>query len=137
MRDMPADTVKTYKAIKADIPDPVTITKTEYIFVPINDTVRVKDTLYLYLPRESKTYQTKDYRAVVSGYKPSLDSLTLRIPTTTITKTLTTCVNPYSRWGLSLSVGASLSADGKIRPALTAGLSYNLVRFRKPKSYCR
>lgn len=50
-----------------------TVTKKEYF--PVTDTLRIKDTVYLPLPRVRKVYADSNYRAVVSGVLPSLDSI--------------------------------------------------------------
>jgi hypothetical protein len=42
------------------------------IFVVVRDTVRLKDTLYLNLPLEKRTYKRDDFYAEVTGYDPRL-----------------------------------------------------------------
>lgn len=37
----------------------------------------IKDTVYINIPIQRKTYQTDDYRAVISGYRPNLDTMTI------------------------------------------------------------
>jgi hypothetical protein len=78
---------------------------TDTIRVVVTDTVRVHDTLYLSLPRERKVYLDTSYRAVVSGYMPSLDSMTVYQRTVTVTKI--NSVASRKRWsvGIGPSVG--------------------------------
>lgn len=35
----------------------------------------IKDTVYINIPIQRKTYNTDDYRAVISGYRPNLDTM--------------------------------------------------------------
>ncbi len=101
------------------------------IYVPIGDTLRLRDTLYQILPRTQK-YYAKDslYRVWVSGYQPKLDSLYLFPKTTTSTITNTIRVNP-SRWSIGLSVGygLSLSTPIKFTPYIGASLNYSIIQF--------
>lgn len=64
--------------------------RTEYIKVPVTDTLATKevDTLYVPVPIEQKTYKDSLYTAYVSGYKPSLDSLRILLPKTYYTNTI-------------------------------------------------
>ena len=72
------------------------------------------------------------YRAVVSGYRPSLDSLLIFSKTTTITVTNTVpeyVPAPRRRWSLGITAGPSIvvTPTGEVRGGLGAslGLSYN------------
>lgn len=75
-----------------EIPSPPV---TEYIKIPYgipvpvkeSDTVRVHDTLYMYLDKEVKEYRDSNFFARVSGYQPSLDFIEIYPKTTIITKT--------------------------------------------------
>ena len=98
----------------------------------IHDTVRTyfttvyHDTVQVDVPIERRVYAEDSlYRAVVSGWHPSLDSLTIYPTTTTITikeKVET------SRWSLGVTAGPSvlLMPHGEIKGGfgLTAGISY-------------
>ena len=57
--------------------EPIFLTK--YVdrveLVPVTDTIRRTDTLYMAVEIERKTYQGDDYRAVVSGFRPSLEEI--------------------------------------------------------------
>lgn len=70
------------------IAKPVAVTKVrkDTILVYVTDTVRMKDTLFIALPMEAKTYKGEDYYAEVSGYKPSLDVLQIYPKTEYITE---------------------------------------------------
>lgn len=100
----------------------------------IRDTVRAyfttvrHDTVLAAVPIERRVYAEDSlYRAVVSGWRPSLDSLTLYPKTTTITIREREVV-PRSRWSVGATVGPSVlaSPSGKVHAGIgvTAGVSY-------------
>ena len=70
------DTLVRVDTLHHPYPVPVEVRVVDSILVPVpvpGDT----DTLYVPVPREQKVYQDPDstYRAVVSGYLPSLDTI--------------------------------------------------------------
>lgn len=87
------------------IEKPVLVEKrvTDTMYYAVHDTTRVKDTLYVALPREEKTYKGEDYLARVSGYMPSLDYIETYPKTTIITNTQSVT----KRNTLSLGIEAS------------------------------
>lgn len=66
------------------------------------------------LPRTSKVYKTEDYRAVVSGFRPALDSMEVYRKTIMTKETVTKLQQP--RWSLTGGVGAGYSTDGRVVP---------------------
>lgn len=122
--------IKT-NTVTVEKPRPYEVRVTDTIRVAVPDTVRVHDTLYLSLPREQKVYRDSSYRAVVSGYMPSLDSMTVYQRTVTVTKT--SFVPSRKRWtvGIGPSVGlgwvSPIGKEGGIGTYLGVGatLSYN------------
>ena len=60
---------------------------TDTMFVAVVDTIRQRDTLYMPLVFETKTYKGEDYLAKVSGYNPSLYYIEVYPKTVTITQT--------------------------------------------------
>lgn len=91
--------------VTVEKPRPYEVRVTDTIRVAVRDTVRVHDTLFVSLPRERKVYQDSSYRAVVSGYMSSLDSMTVYRRTVTVTKI--NFVASRKRWsvGIGPSVG--------------------------------
>ena len=79
----------TYVTDTHTIEKPVPVSKVvkDTIPVVVRDTIRIKDTLYITLPRETKTYKGEDYFAEISGYKPSLDRIEVYPKTEIITET--------------------------------------------------
>lgn len=94
--------------------------------------VSVPDSAFVDVPIERKVYQEDSvYRAVVSGYRPSLDSLLIFSKTTTITVTNTVpeyVPAPRRRWSFGITAGPSVLAtpSGRVHAGVgvTAGLQY-------------
>lgn len=93
------------------------------MWVAVRDTIRQNDTLYVTLPREVKEYADTNYRAVISGYIPRLESI--EVYPTTIYKTETKNINGKFGLGVQLGVGYC----GEIKPYIGIGISYNLFTF--------
>ena len=83
------------------------------------------DTAAVTIPieRERKTYETEDYRAVVSGIMPSLDEMAVFPKTVQITTTNTV----KKRWTAAVTAGPGMVYDGKVHfgVGVVVGLSYN------------
>ena len=92
----------------------------------IVDTTQVQ----VQIPITQKVYRDSSYTAYVSGFEPSLDSLTIHIPhrVTTITNTSR---HKQSRWsvGLQVGYGISLSPTPKYSPYIGIGVQYSLFKF--------
>ena len=88
------------------IEKPVLVEKrvTDTMYYAVHDTTRVKDTLYVALPREEKTYQGEDYLARISGFQPSLDYIETYPKTTTITETITQSVTNRNALGVGFEM---------------------------------
>lgn len=78
----------------------------------------IKDTVYINIPIQRKTYQTDDYRAVISGYRPNLDTMTIYHKREII-------YEKNRRWGLGITAGYGLSKDG-FSPCLSMGVFYRI-----------
>lgn len=95
------------------IEKPVLVEKrvTDTMYYAVHDTTRVKDTLYVALPREEKTYQGEDYLARISGFQPSLDYIETYPKTTTITETITQSVTNRNALAIGLDMNYSSHPD--------------------------
>lgn len=120
------DTTVVYDTIVRDKPVPV---KT-YVYdtVVTHFTTIEHDTVAVEVPMERRVYEEDSlYHAVVSGWRPSLDTLVIWPKTTTVTITRTERI-PVPRWSIGATVGPSLIATpkGSLRAGfgVTAGLSY-------------
>lgn len=73
--------------------------------VPVTDTIRRTDTLYMAVEIERKTYQGDDYRAVVSGFRPSLEEIAVYPKTVYLQTEVTQPPAPASRRGPRAGIG--------------------------------
>ena len=123
--------------------DTVQVTKTDTIvrekpvFVAsyIHDTVRTyfttieKDTVLVDVPIERKVYAEDSlYHAVVSGWRPSLDTLIVWPKTTTITiREQVKTPAPRLSFGITAGPSALVTPNGKVYGGIGAslGLTYN------------
>ena len=84
------------------------------------------DTAAVIIPITSRTYSTPEFTATVSGYQPSLDSITIHAPRTIITN------NPPAvkskPWGIGIAAGIGTGRGG-ITPFIGITLQYSLIRF--------
>ena len=115
------DTLTVYDTIVRE--RPVSVEK--YIFR--TDTVRVvtveRDTVTAELPIERKVYQEDSlYRAVVTGYRASLDSLVVWPKTTTITIDRTVR-EPAPRWSFGATAGPAVLVAPSGRLHAGAGIA--------------
>lgn len=121
------DTVHVRDTVRDTIPQPLkeTLKCNDTVYLPIlidttTDRTVEDDSIPVLIPITSKEYKTDDYRAVVSGYKPSLDSMELYKD-----KEIITLIPSLKkkRWGLGLQAGYSYPGGWYVG----AGVSWNLV----------
>lgn len=97
---------------------------TVLLLVP-GDTVKVP----VLVPISRKVYEGEDYRAVVSGFRASLDTINIFRKTQTVTNTVVQRVEvpgKPKRWGIGVSAGYALTPQG-VKPYIGAGIQYNWV----------
>ena len=127
------DTVEIVKVdsfIKVDTvtkwyPKPVKIEIKDTIFIHSDSIEQSGDSILL--PRETKTYEDSTYRAVVSGFKPSLDTLMVFPKTTYIVTEKVREIEKKDRWNIGLQVGSGYGIFTK-QPDVYVGIGfqYNL-----------
>lgn len=130
------DTVVVRETLRVSTPLPIRhyVRETDTVRLTVTDTVTLRDTLWVILPREVREYRDTVYRAVVSGIRPSLDTLEVYGRTREVTRTVRVPVTDNRRWGIGLSAGVGASiANGMIvaTPYIGAGVTYTLVRVGK------
>lgn len=118
------DTIRVRDTIVDIVLMPVkeTLKRTDTVYLPILiDTTTYRtvegDSVPVLIPITSKEYKTDDYRAVVSGYKPSLDLMEVYRE-----KEIITLKPKPKRWGLGLQVGYGYPSGLYVG----GGVSYNL-----------
>lgn len=119
------DTVVRVDTVVMDHPVPVTVYKDKLVYVPVPDSILVEkhDTTYIALQFEKKEYADSTYRAVVSGFQPSLDWIEVYQRTVTIET-----VMPAKRrhFGFGVTVGPGAVWNGKLHGGFgaVAGVQY-------------
>ena len=109
-----------------------TISQVRMEYVPVCDTIRIQDTLFVPVPIETKVYEDSLYRAEVSGYRASLDRLEIYQQERIITQTIPVQVKERKRWGIGVQAGYGVSTpNGKpvLSPYIGIGVSYDLIRW--------
>lgn len=92
--------------------------------VPVTDTLRLRDTLFVYLDREQVVWQDSLSLVYASGILPQVDSVRHFVESRVITKEIP--VKSSSRWGLGVHAGMGAGKDG-LTPYIGVGLSYSLM----------
>lgn len=120
------DTIRVRDTIVDIVLMPVkeTLKRTDTVYLPIlidttTDRTVEGDSIPVLIPITSKEYKTDDYRAVVSGYNPSLDFMEVYRDNKIITLSP---LQKRKRWGLGLQAGYSYPGG----LYFGAGVSYNL-----------
>lgn len=126
------DTLTFHDTLFIDRPVPVYVSqiRTDTVRLAMVDsshTTLTRDSATVAVPITRKVYEDSTYRAVISGYKPNLDSLWIynTIREITITRTVK---KPPRHWGFAVTAGPSLlvtpRGDVKCGLGVTAGLTY-------------
>lgn len=91
----------------------------------------VRDTIEVEVPVTQKHYETENYQAWVSGYRPNLDSIEVYQREKIITETVTVTQKAKSKhWGIGFTGGYGYDFNTKTgAPFVGVGLSYNIFSF--------
>lgn len=105
-----ADTIRIRDTVRDSIPYPVIETVVQEIpeLFPVYITLdgdTIHEPVYIPVPITQKEYQTENYHAWVSGYKPSLDSVWV-YPEKIIIR------EKPKRWGIGVIVGYGIGRNG-------------------------
>lgn len=112
------DTIVAYK------PKYITKRVVDTAYVPVTDTIRMKDTLFLVLPREQVVWEDSLARVYASGINPQVDSV-FHYRTEKVINHIVP-VKVQSRWGLGVQGGVGFGKDG-VTPYVGVGVSYNIL----------
>lgn len=126
------DTLVVRDTIVQEKPVYRTISQVRTEYIPVCDTIRIQDTLFVPVPIETKVYEDSLYRAEVSGYRASLDRLEIYQQERIITHTIPVQVKERKRWGIGVQAGYGVSTpNGKpvLSPYIGIGVSYDLIRW--------
>ena len=90
------------------IEKPILIERTvkDSLLVAVHDTIVIRDSVFVPIPIETKTYKGEDYFAEISGYKANLDRIEVYPKTKVISKMETTTQKVAKRNGLTIGIDA-------------------------------
>lgn len=88
--------------------------------------LKTQDSVMVQIPITQRVYETDRYRAVVSGYQPSLDDLLIYQSSQVVR-----IKDKPKRWGIGVQVGYGMTVKGtpQFAPYIGVGVSYNLFTF--------
>ena len=114
------DTITRYR--------PIYVARTVYDTVVTHFTTVEHDTVAVEVPMERRVYEEDSlYRAVLSGWRPSLDTLVIWPKTTTITIHEREVV-PRSKWSFGVAIGPSVLSTPKGQVHAGLGATIGLQR---------
>jgi hypothetical protein len=99
------DSVVVRDTIREYYPLEIKTERVDTMLVVVRDTVRIKDTLYMNLPMQRRTYKRDDFYAEVTGYNPRLTYIEVYPKTVYVTETLD---KGPKRWQFSLDLGVDM-----------------------------
>lgn len=108
------------------VTEPIYLTKriVDSIPYPVTDTLRMRDTLYVFLEREQIRWEDSLAVVYASGVMPQVDSVIHHTESLIITKEIP--VIKKTRWGLGVQAGVG-AGKGGLTPYVGVGVSYNLL----------
>lgn len=80
------DTIVRFDTIVVEKPVLVERTYYDSLYVAVKDTIRIKDSVFVAVPIEKKTYKGEGYLAEISGYKANLDYIEVYAKTQFVTE---------------------------------------------------
>lgn len=120
------DTLVIRDTIKVTEPAYVTRRVVDLIAYPVTDTLRLRDTLFVYLEREQVRWQDSLSVVYASGVNPSVDSVIHFTRDQIITKDIPVIQVKKTRWGLGVQAGFG-AYKGGLTPYFGVGISYNFL----------
>lgn len=119
------DTIPVYDTITHDsvVPRDSVVLRWETVRLPVADTVRVHDSVFVSVPITQKHYQGDDYEAWVSGFRARLDSLRI-YPRSYVVKPREV---KSKRWVLSAGVSAGWNPfTGRFEPTVGVSVGWKI-----------
>ena len=109
--------------------DTIIAYKPLYLREYVRDTMRVRDTVYVTLPRQVREYRDSTYYARVSGYRPELEYIETYNRTQIIHERETIPAPEPGRWSLAVTAGYGAGKDG-LTPFVGVGVSWSIFLFK-------
>ena len=117
------DTITQYKPI---VEERVVLERVPY---PVTDTLKIHDTLFVYLPREQVIWKDVYSEVYASGISPQIDSVHHFIQDRIVTIEKSVPVKKPCRWGIGVQAGygIQIGKEVAISPYIGVGLTYNFI----------
>ena len=128
--DKKVDTLFVYDTITLSKPVFVERVKLDSVLVPVIDTLRIQDTMYVYLEREQIQWQDSLCKVYASGVMPHVDSVQHYVCDKIVTIETKVPVKVKTHWGLGVNAGYGVGLSGKqvyLTPYVGIGISYNIL----------
>jgi hypothetical protein len=136
-RRIPRNTPQEPQSVRVDtlfIRDTIKVTEPVYatrrmvdsVLVPVTDTIRLRDTLYVFLEREQIRWEDSLSVVYASGVRPEIDSVIHYAERMVIVKEIPVVRVKKTRWGVGIQAGAGATRDG-LTPYVGVGVSYNIL----------
>lgn len=120
------DTMFLHDTITLSKPVYVEKVKLDSVLVPVIDTLRIQDTMYVYLEREQIQWQDSLCRVYASGVMPQIDSVQHYVCDRIVTIETKVPVKVKTHWGLGVQAGMGVGKCG-FTPYVGVGVSYNIL----------
>lgn len=124
------DTLFVHDTITLSKPVFVERVKLDSVLVPVFDTLRIQDTMYVYMEREQIQWQDSLCRVYASGVMPHVDSVKHYVCDKIVTIETKVPVKVKTHWGLGVNAGYGVGLHGKqvyFTPYVGIGISYNIL----------
>ena len=124
------DTLVIYETKLVEKPVFVEKKVIEKVLVPVRDTIRVNDTLFVYAEREQIHWKDTLSDVYASGIEVNVDSVRHYIPMQVITKEKDVIVKVKPKWSIGVHAGyGAFAKNGQITtsPYIGVGISYNIL----------
>lgn len=96
------------------------------VLVPVVDTIRMRDTLYVQMEREQVQWRDSLSEVYASGINPQVDSVRHFVTERIVTRDVPVERWRRTRWGIGIQAGYGAGREG-LTPYLGVGVSYNIL----------
>lgn len=120
------DTLVIRDTLKVTEPKYITRRVVDSVPIPVIDTIRCKDTLYVVMEMEQVIWEDSLARVYASGISPQVDSVIHFTQDQIIIKEIPLIQVKKTRWGVGIQGGVTANKDG-LQPYVGLGLSYNIL----------
>ena len=128
------DTLWQHDTVKFPVPVPEKKWIHDTTYIAVTDTIHLKDTIFVPIPRETTFYKDSLYEAWVTGFRATLDSVHVFKNTAYIEVQVPVEKIVRKRWGIGIQAGAgvqygTIHKQMDVGPYLGVGISYNILNF--------